>query len=347
MASSVEPFAVEPGLKLPNVDHITPLRPFTTMRVGGSTRYFIRAATKKHLIRAVREAERIGLPWVVIGEGSNIIPPDGTLDALVIKNEINRVRRTGARVTAGSGTNLLAFIGMLNRAGSAGFEKMAGIPGTIGGALYGCAGAYGQEIKDRLRRVKIFDGSTSLTTGASTGSTSSPQAKNKKISPIRWISKEKCRFGYRTSIFKKKKKWVILEAEFEISEERPKVLQEISRDIIRLREQKYRPGLRCPGSFFKNIPLSDIRPAKRRREFLEKIPPTVIQYGKVPAGYLLESVGAKGMREGGIAVAEHHGNLVYNQGRGTAREIKELAEVLKKKVEKAFGIRLEEEVQYL
>lgn len=314
------------ALGLPGVDHTTPLRPFTTMRVGGSARYFIRAATEKSLIKSVREAERIHFPWVVIGEGSNIIPPDQTLDALVIRNEIDRVRRKGARVTAGSGTNLLAFIGMLNRAGSAGFEKMAGIPGTIGGALYGCAGAYGQEIKDHLRRVKIFDA---------------------EARGVRWILKEECRFGYRESIFKKKKRWVILEAEFEILRGDSKTLQKISRDIIRLRKRKYRPGLRCPGSFFKNILLSDIRPAKRRREFLEKIPPTVIQYRKVPAGYLLESVGAKGMREGGIAVAEHHGNLVYNQSRGTTREIKKLAEVLKKKVQKAFGIRLEEEVQYL
>lgn len=312
--------------RLPGVDHTTPLRAFTTMRVGGSARYFIRTATERSLIKAVREAERIGLPWVVIGEGSNIIPSDQTLDALVIKNGINRVRRTGARVTAGSGTNLLAFIGILNRAGSAGFEKMAGIPGTIGGALYGCAGAYGQEIKDRLRRVKILDA---------------------EALGVRWISKEECRFGYRESIFKKKKRWVILEAEFEISEEQPKVLQKISRDIIRLRKQKYRPGLRCPGSFFKNILLSDIRPANKRRKFLKRIPPEIIQYGKVPAGYLLERVGAKGMREGGIAVAEHHGNLVYNQSRGTAQDIKKLAEILKMKVEKAFDIRLEEEVQYL
>lgn len=319
---------INPALKLPGVDHTIALRPFTTMRVGGTARYFIRATTENQLMKAIREAERIRLAWVVIGEGSNIIPPDQPLNALVIKNEINHVRQRGTRVTVGSGTSLLAFIHALNARGWAGFEKMAGIPGTVGGAVYGSAGAYGQEIKDHLLRVKIFD--------------SPPRA-----GAVRWLSKEECRFGYRTSIFKKKKRWVILEAEFEVSHQESNMLQKTSRDIIRLREQKYRPGLRCPGSFFKNILLSDIRPAQLRRQFLDRIKPQMIQYGKVPAGYLLESVGAKGMREGGIAVAEHHGNLVYNRGKGTAGEIKRLAEILKTKVEKVFGIRLEEEVQYL
>lgn len=306
------------------------LRSFTTMRVGGPARYFIRVATEKRLIKAVREAERVGLAWVVIGEGSNIIPPDQPLDALVIKNEIAHIRQKGKRVIVGSGTNLLKLIQVLNANSLAGFEKMAGIPGSVGGAIYGSAGAYGQEIKDCLRRVKIFDAS-----------------KKPNTDPVQWISREECQFGYRESIFKKRKRWVLLEAEFQLSMEDPRTLQKTSRDIIRLRKQKYRPDLRCPGSFFKNIVLADIRPAKRRSDFLKKIPPEKIQYGKIPAGYLLECVGAKGMRVGNIVVAEHHGNLIYNRGNGTTEDIKKLAKILKTKVEKRFGIRLEEEVQYI
>jgi UDP-N-acetylmuramate dehydrogenase len=322
--------SIKSVLTLPDVDHNTPLGSLTTMRVGGSARYFIRAATEEHLIKAVRSAERVGLKWVIIGEGSNIIPPDRLLDSLVIKNEINHLRQKESRVTVGGGANLLKFIKSLNALGSAGFEKMAGIPGTVGGAVYGCAGAYGQEIKDHLVRVKIYDGSP-----------------KQGMDAVRWLSRKECRFGYRTSIFKKKKGRVILEAEFEVLPGTARALKKISRDIIQLRKQKYRPGLRCPGSFFKNILLADIKPLKRRQAFLDKVPANMIQYGKVPAGYLLESVGAKGMREGGIAVAEHHGNLIYNTGHGTAREIKKLAEILKAKVKKTFGILLEEEVRYL
>ncbi|MBI2588109.1 UDP-N-acetylenolpyruvoylglucosamine reductase, partial [Candidatus Berkelbacteria bacterium] len=68
---------------------------------------------------------------------------------------------------------------------------------------------------------------------------------------------------------------------------------------------------------------------------------------KVPAGYLLEQVGAKGMQEGGIKVASYHGNLFYNTGKGKASDIQKLAVSLKNKVKKEFGIELEEEIQYL
>jgi len=305
------------------------------MKIGGPAKYFINVRSENGLIKVVNWAKENKIKWYVVGDGSNLVPSDLGFNGLVIKNEIEDFQRNGSNVFVGAGNNLLKFIHELNRLGLNGMEKMAGIPGTVGGAIYGSAGAYGQEIKDRLARVKIFD------------ATAWEHSARSFPSGTRWLSKKQCQFGYRESIFKKNKNWVILTAEFEFKKEDPKKLFKISRGIIKLREQKYWPGLLCPGSFFKNIVIKDLRPAPLRQKFLKRIDKTKINHGKVPAGYLLEEISAKGIEIGDIKVAKHHGNLIYNSGRGKSSEIVKLAKILKGKVREKFGINLDEEVQYI
>lgn len=308
-----------------------PLKNLTTMKIGGPAKYFINVKNENDLIKAIEWVDKKKIKWSVVGDGSNLIPSDDGFDGLIIKNEINDFKTKGNSVFVGAGNNLLKLIFKLDQLGLAGMEKMAGIPGTIGGAIYGSAGAYGQEIKDNLLRVKIYDASTKLSTSGKTD----------------WLSKKQCLFAYRENIFKKKKNWIILEAEFKFKKGDPKELQKISKEIIELREKKYWPGLLCPGSFFKNIMVKNIKPTKLREKFLKKIDKGKINHGKVPAGYLLEEIGAKGVRVGGIKVAKHHANLIYNPGKGKSSEIIKLAKILKQKVKNKFGINLKEEIQYL
>lgn len=301
-----------------------PLKKLTTMRTGGPAKFFLSVKNENELIEITSWAKGSKIKWTIVGEGSNLVPSDKGFRGLVIKNEIEKLKVNGPRVVVGAGNNLLKFINKLNKTGLAGMERMAGIPGTIGGAIYGSAGAYSLEIKDCLRRVKIFDGKQ-----------------------IGWLSKKECRFSYRESIFKRKKNWIIIEAEFRLKRGRAEELQKTSREIIKTRRKKYWPGLLCPGSFFKNIVIKDLKPKKRRERFLSKIEKDKIMYGKVPSGYLLEVAGAKGMEIGGIKVADHHGNLIFNTGHGTSSDIEKLAKILKNKVGEKYGIELEEEVQYL
>lgn len=314
-----------------NIKRNYPLKKFTTMAMGGPARYFVEVNTEKELLGALKFAKSKKMTWYVVGEGSNLIPADRGFSGLIIKNKLQKFDpssvsspRQERRVIVGTGNNLLNFIRKLNALGLAGFERMAGIPGTVGGAIYGCAGAYGQEIKDYLIRVRIFDGRK-----------------------FRILKKKDIKFGYRESVFKKNKNWIITEATFRLGVGKKAALAKTSREIIKLRAKKYRPGLKCPGSFFKNIKLADIKPVSKRRSFLRKIPPSRIRHGKVPAGYLLEEVGAKSTRQGSIRVAAHHANLIYNPNGGKAPDVVKLARRLKKLVKNQFGITIEEEVQYL
>ena len=143
------------------------LKDIVSMRVGGPARYFININDTNELAQAVKWAKEKKLKWIVIGDGTNLIPDDKGFSGLIIRNRINKFNVAGNQVTLGAGNNLLKSINRLNKLGLGGLEKMAGIPGSIGGAIYGCAGAYGQEIKDRLIRVKVaqmFRGSTSKQT---------------------------------------------------------------------------------------------------------------------------------------------------------------------------------------
>ena len=191
---------------------------------------------------------------------------------------------------------------------------------TGGGIITGCmAGVIAaQTISDCLTRVEIFDGQK-----------------------IKWLKKNQCQFVYRDSIFKSKD-WLILRTQFRLAKGDRKALAKKAHEIIKIRSEKYDPSLRCPGSFFKNVLIKDI--SSRAKKLIDQ---SKVRDGKIPTGYLLEAVGAKGMRHGGIYIADFHGNLLINDGHGTYRDVIILTTKLKKLVKNKFGITLEEEVQYM
>jgi len=161
-------------------------------------------------------------------------------------------------------------------------------------------------------------------------------------SAVRSFGAAECRFRYRESIFKEEKDWIILSVELTMTPAPAAELRAAADEIFEVRLAKYPPTMRCAGSIFKNLILAELPESVRRQ-----IPERVIREGKAPSAYFLEQVGAKGMRNGGIHVADYHANLIYNAGHGTARELCELIGELKSRVKKQFGLALEEEVQYV
>ena len=290
----------------------------TTLGIGGPARYFVEVKNEKDLLYLIKRAVKLEVRHFVIAGGSNLLVSDKGFKGLVIKNSIEGIKITGDTVTVKSGTGLQEFIDFVIDKGFSGIETMSGIPGSLGGAIFGNAGAYGQTISDCLVRVKVFNG------------------KN-----ITWISKKKCGFDYRESNFKRNG-FIILETEFKFTKGDTKTLRRKADEIIKIRKQKYPPGIKCPGSFFKNIEAN-----KLSNKILSKIPKDKIVFGKVPAGYLLEKVGAKGQQKGKIKIADYHGNLVINLGNGLASDFYSLAFDYALKVEKKFGIKLVPEVQLI
>lgn len=290
----------------------------TTLRIGGPIRYLVAAAGVDDIFQSIEKAKDENLPWIVIGGGSNLLVSDTGFNGYVIQNLIHSIENKDGFIEVGSGIDLQQLVGYTVGHGISGFEKLIGIPGTVGGAVYGNAGAYGQGISDKIEWVEVLE----LKSG-----------KTKKL------KKEECGFVYRESIFRETHD-IILKVGFSTARGDIQQLSSRSREIIAMRMQKYPPGISCPGSFFKNVEADKLSP-----EVLKNIPADKIMHGKIPAGWLLEKVGAKGASRGGVEIAQWHGNLFMNIGRGTASDFIELAREYKQKVLEKFGIELAPEVQ--
>jgi UDP-N-acetylmuramate dehydrogenase len=190
--------------------------------------------------------------------------------------------------------------------GYTGFQKMAGIPGSVGGAIIGNAGAYGQAISSSLIDVQLLE-----PTGA-----------------VATQSADELVFAYRTSRLKASPD-IVLSARFQLKRGDARALRHQADEIISVRESKLPSLHECAGSYFKNIEDAS-QP-----------------YGKLPAGKLLEQVGAKGMRVGNAAVSRKHANVIVNLGGACARDVLELASRMKRAVRDKYGFELEEEVRFL
>jgi UDP-N-acetylmuramate dehydrogenase len=226
---------------------------------------------------------------------------------------------TGRRISVDAGAVLQDLVDFANDRGLKGLETLAGIPGSVGAAIYGNAGAYGHSISERIQTVRFFDGAQ-----------------------VRVFSNAECGFHYRESVFKDRKGWIVFGAELEMLEAGVEELKQTSADILRIRNEKFPVTMKCAGSVFKNLLAAELP-----EQVAAQVPGSVVREGKVPAAFFLDQVSAKGMQRGDMRVASHHANLIYNAGEGTARDLTVLIHELKDRVRDRFGIALEEEVQYV
>jgi UDP-N-acetylmuramate dehydrogenase len=299
----------------------------TTFGVGGPVSDYIVVKTSDELVVTIQAAQELAVPYLVMAGGSNLVFPDRKLEKLLIHIQSDARSKTAIKFVADktvtlvvveAGVSLGKLITTTLKHNLVGLEALSGIPGTVGGAVVGNAGAYGQTISDHLESITIFDGKQ-----------------------VRVISKKAGQFSYRNSIFKHKP-WLVLSVTFKLTAGDGKALRAKSKSIILARNQKYPPGLKCPGSFFKNVLVKNVS-----KVTLAKVDQTKIIDGKIPTGWLLEQVGARGSIEGGIYIPEYHGNLLVNDATGTYADVLKLARTLKAKVKRRFGIELEEEVRYM
>ncbi len=271
--------------------------------VGGPADLFARVCTVEQMCALVKSASETGVPFNVIGAGTNLLVADKGCRGLVICNEIMGLEVSDRRITIGAGEEYMTLVNTATTAGLTGMEFAAGIWGTVGGAVVGNAGAYGSEICDVLIEAEIVD----------------------RRGVLRVEKTPYFEFKYRDSKLKKTKE-IVVSATVELSPGDRKTISARVEEILAIRAEKHPRIPNSAGSFFKNI-LDPTQP-----------------YGKLPAGKLLDEVGAKELRHGGARVYEKHANILINSGTATAQDIRKLADILKERTLKKHGIKLEEEV---
>lgn len=314
-----ETFRQLSGLPDVSVLRDEPLAAHTRFGIGGPADLFIRASAPDSFIQALGIARANAIETVVVGEGTNLIVADEGFRGAVLQLANSSIAHTGRRVRVDAGLSLQRLVDYTVDLGLGGLETMTGIPGSVGAAIYGNAGAYGHSIAERIDTVRFFDGSG-----------------------VREIARSACEFHYRESVFKRRKEWIVFSAELLMAPADAARLRETADRILETRNRKYPPAMKCAGSIFKNLLFADL-PAG----VAAAVPAAAVIEGKVPSAWFLEHAGAKGMRCGEIQVADYHANLIYNDGHGTARQLAALIGELKQRVRDRWGIAIEEEVQYI
>lgn len=298
-----------------------PLAPLTTFKIGGAARYFVEVNGEDEIREALRWARDRKIQHHLIAGGSNLLVPDEGVDALVIRlaQDMNDLR--GRSLEAEAGCNLLDLIQATGGAGLSGWEKMAGIPGTLGGAVRGNAGAFGTEIKDVVAEV---------------------EALNRETGEMHVFDNDACEFSYRNSFFKQYPEWIILCVRVTLTQGDGYESRLVIDQTIAEREKRHLQNVRAAGSFFMNPPA----PLDVQKRF-ESEKKTKAREGRVPAGWLIEKAGMKGARIGGAIASVQHPNYLVNERDATAEDVRRLAELIREKVHAQSGIVLVEEVSFL
>ncbi len=293
------------------------LAPLTTMKVGGTADYFATVTTTDQLLKLVRWARALSLPYFLLGGGSNILISDRGIRGLVIENRCRQVRIDAAPccqvprddrpyLMAESGAAMAGAARTSVRAGLTGLEWAVSVPGTVGGAVVGNAGAHGGEVKDNLDSVLLIDGN----------------------GDVQEYQVADFAYAYRDSALKRLLplvadfKPVVLNADFRLTPADAATVRARAEQFLqhRRRTQPVEPSL---GSTFVNPPGNH-------------------------AGRLIEAAGLKGRQVGGATVSELHANFIVNQGgvgHATAADVMGLIAEIQTTVAARFGIMLEQEVQ--
>lgn len=303
------------------IRQLVPLSPLTTFAIGGPAQYFVDSHTEEDVREALAWARERDFHAHVIAGGSNIVVPDMGLGGLTMRIASHDFDFSNTVVRAQAGCNLLHLIRMAGDEGLCGWERMAGIPGTIGGAVRGNAGAFGTEIRD----VLLF-----------------ARALNRDTGEVLEFSNAECQFAYRSSFFKKHPEWIILDVLVQLAPgKREDILEDIEA-VIAERERRHIQNVKAAGSFFMN----PVAPEELRAQF-EADKGVASREGRVPAGWLIDRAGLKGYRVGDAEVSMQQANYIRNVGEAKAADVLKVARQVKLKVREAFHVELQEEAVIL
>jgi UDP-N-acetylmuramate dehydrogenase len=292
------------------VRQAAPLAPFTTFRVGGPAQWLVEAHAPDEIVRALRMAAEASVPVTMLGGGSNVLVGDGGVDGLVIRVHGGGVEQPAADlVRVDAGVTINGLVRWMIGRGLSGLEAWAGTPGTVGGGVHGNAHFRGRLLSELIVEASVAD----------------------RFGRIQTLPAEAMDFGYDRSRLQQTGE-ALLSATFRVGQADPDALRAVARESLAFRKRTQPLHQPSAGCIFQN-PDPAATP----------LPPGV----PASAGALVDVAGLKGASEGPARVSTTHGNFIVNEGGATARQIRALIERCRAGVERAFHIRLREEIVYL
>ena len=301
-----------------------PLKNHTTFQIGGPARFYIEALTPEDLIAVLKILKEEKVDYLMLGGGSNLLVSDSGYNGAVIKLKPRELQINGLEVVVDSGYTLAGLLMKALETGLTGLEFAAGVPGTVGGAIKGNAGTYGEAMSKVVE--KVFYINENLQKAA--------------------LSNDDCRFSYRHSVFKEHEDWLITAAVLKLQRGNMATSRQLIDERIDYRTKTQPYGYPSAGCTFKNIIYNE-EIGKKLTEHNLTIPDKFKEYKKVPASWIIDHLGLKGKTIGQAQVSEKHANYIVNLGGATADNVVQLISLIKQQSRDHFGIQLEEEVRYL
>ena len=300
--------------QLPEAAHavINPaMRDYTTFKLGGNCPALVDCPDAETLSKTAGILFKQSVPILVIGQGSNLLVADQGLDCVVLRycaEETPMVESDGYRITVSGNTLLDDLARLAIEKGLGDISFCSGIPGTVGGAIAGNAGAFGQQIGDVVETVRLMNTDGSVVE-ASAGD---------------------LQFEYRSSILKKSGA-IVLDAVLKLKPCDIQTMKAERERILELRRTKHPDWKKnpCAGSVFRNIE------------------PTSAADRRQAAGWFLEEAGAKNFKIGGARLFEKHANIIIADPEATAKDVYLLTEKMIEAVREKFGFDLEREIKLL
>ncbi len=311
-----------------------PLKKYSNLKIGGNASHFCEFKSKDDLIQILSYWREINPEMdkiFILGSGTNILFSDEGFDGLVIRNCIDFIKREGNIITVGGGSLVETLLNFCTRSSLSGLEWAGGLPGTVGGAIRGNAGAFLGDSSENVKEVESIN-----------------------ISSLKTIlrNKKECKFGYRQSIFKKGEKSrrpggplarreVIISAKFKLKKGNQEEIKRKTQEKIDYRIDRHPLDLPNIGSTFKNVPLNLVS-EKVEKEFQASI--KLDPFPVIPTAKLLIGAGLKGKVVGGVMISPKHPNFIVNFNNAKAKDVLALISLAKEKVKKKYNIDLEEEI---
>lgn len=292
-------------LTLPNLQENVILAPFTTYQIGGPADYFVEPATAEELKQAVLAARAEGIPYFILGTGANILMSDRGFRGLVIKNSASHITIQDTAVTAESGATIAQLIELTANLGLSGLEHYAGIPSTVGGAIWQNLHFLSPDRQSTTFIEEIVESALVLLQDGSTQT----------------VGRDYFQFGYDDSRLHHEE-IVVLSVTFRLSHAEESVIRNQVSENLKWRWEKQPQLEEFPscGSVFKKIE-------------------------GVGAGRLIEQVGLKGHQIGAIQSSPQHANFLVNLGGGTAEDVRNLITLIQETVREKTGHFLETEIK--
>jgi UDP-N-acetylmuramate dehydrogenase len=328
-----------------------PLARYTTFKIGGEAKWFCEVRNEMELEEAIKFAKDKKIAAFIMGGGSNLVVGDKGFDGLVIKIASNsdgnqpkvkmKMENGNFFVECWAGESLASIVKLASDGAMTGLEWAAGIPGSLGGAVRGNAGAFGSCIGDNVESVKALDLSESVIIVEDENQKLNAKGQNLNLK-VKIFKNIACQFSYRNSVFKQKDNLVVVSVILKLYRGNKIEIENKIKKILAKRKEK-QPQLASPGSYFEN-------PVVKNPELIQKFENDCnikCKDDKLPAGWLIDEVGLRGKKIGNIMVSEEHTNFLVNLGGGKAEEAVMLASLIKQKVRDELGVELKEEVKYV